>query len=38
MTEFFQSLGMTYEWAWLTATIAGILALVAVAVSLYTHS
>ena len=25
MTEFFQSLGMTYEWAWFTATIAGIL-------------
>jgi NADH-quinone oxidoreductase subunit H len=25
MTEFFQSLGMTYEFAWFTATIAGIL-------------
>ncbi|WP_370032074.1 NADH-quinone oxidoreductase subunit NuoH [Qipengyuania mesophila] len=25
MTEFFQSLGMTYEWAWGVATIAGIL-------------
>ncbi len=25
MTEFFQSLGMSYEWAWFTATIAGIL-------------
>src|SRR5688572_33156775 len=25
MTAFFQSLGMTYEWAWFTATIAGIL-------------
>ena len=25
MTEFFQSLGMTYDWAWFTATIAGIL-------------
>ncbi|GAA4038872.1 NADH-quinone oxidoreductase subunit NuoH [Parerythrobacter jejuensis] len=25
MTEFFQSLGMNYEWAWATATIAGIL-------------
>ncbi|NNC60085.1 MAG: NADH-quinone oxidoreductase subunit NuoH [Erythrobacter sp.] len=25
MTEFFQSLGMNYEWAWGTATIAGIL-------------
>ena len=25
MTEFFQSLGMNYEWAWFTATIAGIL-------------
>lgn len=25
MTEFFQSLGMTYEWAWFTATISGIL-------------
>ena len=25
MTEFFQSLGMTYEWAWFVATIAGIL-------------
>jgi NADH-quinone oxidoreductase subunit H len=25
MTEFFQSLGMIYEWAWFTATIAGIL-------------
>ena len=25
MTEFFQSLGMNYEWAWFTATISGIL-------------
>ncbi len=25
MTAFFQSLGMTYEWAWFIATIAGIL-------------
>ena len=25
MTAFFQSLGMTYEWAWFTATVAGIL-------------
>ena len=25
MTEFFQSLGMNYEWAWFIATIAGIL-------------
>ncbi|MBX7481187.1 NADH-quinone oxidoreductase subunit NuoH [Qipengyuania qiaonensis] len=25
MTEFFQSLGMTYEWAWFVATFAGIL-------------
>ena len=25
MTEFFQDLGMNYEWAWFTATIAGIL-------------
>jgi len=25
MTQFFQSLGMSYEWAWFTATIAGIL-------------
>lgn len=25
MTQFFQSLGMTYDWAWFTATIAGIL-------------
>ena len=25
MTQFFQSLGMTYEWAWFVATIAGIL-------------
>lgn len=25
MTAFFQSLGMTYEWAWLLATISGIL-------------
>ena len=25
MTAFFQDLGMTYEWAWCTATIAGIL-------------
>jgi NADH-quinone oxidoreductase subunit H len=25
MTEFFQSLGMSYEWAWAVATIAGIL-------------
>jgi NADH-quinone oxidoreductase subunit H len=25
MTEFFQSLGMSYEWAWFTATFAGIL-------------
>ena len=25
MTAFFQSLGMTHEWAWFTATIAGIL-------------
>ncbi|MGQ7829183.1 NADH-quinone oxidoreductase subunit NuoH [Altererythrobacter sp. Z27] len=25
MTEFFQSLGMTYEWAWFVATISGIL-------------
>ncbi|NBW74788.1 MAG: NADH-quinone oxidoreductase subunit NuoH [Sphingomonadaceae bacterium] len=25
MTEFFQSIGMTYDWAWFTATIAGIL-------------
>ncbi len=28
MTEFFQSLGMTYEWAWFVATIAGILLIV----------
>ena len=25
MTEFFQSLGMTYEWAWFAATVSGIL-------------
>ena len=25
MTDFFQSLGMTHDWAWFTATIAGIL-------------
>ncbi|WP_438731459.1 NADH-quinone oxidoreductase subunit NuoH [Parasphingorhabdus sp. DH2-15] len=25
MTEFFQSLGMSYEWAWFVATLAGIL-------------
>ena len=25
MTEFFQSLGMSYEWAWFVATISGIL-------------
>ena len=25
MTAFFQDLGMTYEWAWFTATVAGIL-------------
>ena len=25
MTDFFQSLGMSYEWAWFTATVAGIL-------------
>ena len=25
MTEFFQSLGMSYEWAWAVATVAGIL-------------
>jgi NADH-quinone oxidoreductase subunit H len=25
MTAFFQDLGMTYEWAWFTATIAGVL-------------
>jgi NADH-quinone oxidoreductase subunit H len=25
VTQFFQSLGMTYEWAWFTATVAGIL-------------
>ncbi len=25
MTEFFQSLGMTYEWAWGVATVAGVL-------------
>ena len=25
MTAFFQTWGMTYEWAWFTATIAGIL-------------
>src|SRR6187431_2296091 len=25
MTAFFQSLGMTYEWAWFSATVAGIL-------------
>ena len=25
MTEFFQSLGMSYEWAWGVATVAGIL-------------
>ena len=25
MTEFFQNLGLTYEWAWFVATIAGIL-------------
>lgn len=25
MTEFFQNLGMTYEWAWFAATISGIL-------------
>ena len=25
MTALFQSWGMTYEWAWFTATIAGIL-------------
>jgi len=25
VTQFFQDLGMTYEWAWFTATIAGIL-------------
>ncbi|MGI8943906.1 MAG: NADH-quinone oxidoreductase subunit NuoH [Qipengyuania sp.] len=28
MTEFFQSWGMNYEWAWFTATIAGILLIV----------
>ena len=27
MTAFFQDLGMTYEWAWFTATIVGILAI-----------
>lgn len=27
MTEFFQSLGMNYDWAWTTSTIAGILAI-----------
>ena len=25
MTEFFQSLGLTYEWAWIVATVSGIL-------------
>ena len=25
MTEFFQSLGMNYEWAWVAATVSGIL-------------
>ena len=25
MTAFFQDLGMTYDWAWFTATISGIL-------------
>ena len=25
MTEFFQSLGMSYEWAWIVATVSGIL-------------
>ena len=25
MTAFFESLGMSYEWAWTVATIAGIL-------------
>ena len=25
MTDFFQSLGMTYEWAWGVATVAGVL-------------
>jgi NADH-quinone oxidoreductase subunit H len=25
MTAFFQSLGMSYEWAWFIATLAGIL-------------
>jgi NADH-quinone oxidoreductase subunit H len=25
MTEFFQSLGMTYDWAWFVATVCGIL-------------
>ena len=42
MTEFFQSLGMTYEWAWFTATIAGILLIalplmLAVAMIIYTN-
>jgi NADH-quinone oxidoreductase subunit H len=27
MTEFFQSFGMSYEWAWTTATLVGILAI-----------
>jgi NADH-quinone oxidoreductase subunit H len=40
MTEFFQSLGMSYEWAWFTATIAGILLIalplmLAVAMTIY---
>ena len=25
MTEFFQSLGMSSEWAWLAATVSGVL-------------
>ena len=25
MTEFFQSLGMSYEWAWFVATVSGVL-------------
>jgi NADH-quinone oxidoreductase subunit H len=40
MTAFFQSLGMSYEWAWFTATIAGILlialpVMLAVAIIIY---
>jgi NADH-quinone oxidoreductase subunit H len=40
MTEFFQSLGMTFEWAWAVATIAGILlialpVMLAVAMAIY---